>query len=302
MRTMRVFSMTWLLVLALPVAAHAQSTAGTVTTQTGSIVTMDSGALLHARIAALKIQLKNRLPDSGATLLVPGTKLSAWQSDTARYTEKSTDYRATCSEVIRRANRDNIMKLATTCFRGDLLLHSTFLRKQLSYIEAIPLLDDAVRASGVMTIKNLIDAEMTVVSAIDAGLYEQMAGLEDAKQKLRTQYRAPYWLALSNIRADRQLTFIGLMLKKIESIQGDTTNSTLLQKNISDAVSCLAKGSDTLHEVLSSAEADTSQKALLEANKTISDCKISIRSMMRLRNLEQEKNKDNSEPQPDAKN
>lgn len=237
---------------------------------------METGAIIRMQIGELKQLLGRPLPAKRSDLIPTPAKETAWQSDVARYLEKSSEYRANCYEAIRRANRDTIVKQATTCMRGDLLLHISYLRQQQGYISAIPLLQQTVQSGAVLSMKNLIDAEMTIVNAIDANLYTTADILADTKAKLRDQYRLPYWLSLTHIRADRQLTFIGLMLKRLEEIVLENNNTPLMEKTTLQALRCLTTGAEAYQSVVTATDGVLASKTISEAGKSLSTCKNTV--------------------------
>ncbi len=280
---MRIFQWSLLLSLALPIVAHAQSTAtgSTAHSQTGTVIVQNSEAILQLRIDALKVALQDRLHGSGSSFLIPAGKLSEWESDMAHYMEKSASFRASCAENLRRANRDTMVGQATACFRGDLMMYNSFLLKHQSFLSTVPLIDETVRSNAVESISNAVDAVKTIVGAIDAGLYEQMSTLEDAKQKLRSQYLVPYWLAVVKVQADRQLTFIDLMLKYLELLNSNPVHAPLMQKGIMDSVSCLTTATHSLQNVINAVNLDTAVKSLSGANILSLTCKKFIENLVK---------------------
>lgn len=237
---------------------------------------METGALIRVQLQELSALLGRPLPAKRSELIPVLAKESAWQSDVERYSEKSAAYRASCNEAMRRANRDTIVKQSTTCMRGDLLLHISYLRQQQTYLSAIPLLQPSVESGAILALKNLIDAEMTIVNAIDANLYTTTDILAVTKAKLRDQYRLPYWLSQTHIRADRQLTFIGLMLKRLEEIVLENNNTPLIEKTTLNALGCLRTGISAYQSVLATTDTVTAGKSINEAGKGLSTCKNTV--------------------------
>ncbi len=237
---------------------------------------METGAVIRMKIDVLKTLLGRPLPAKRADLLPVPAKETAWQDDVTQYTQKSAAFRAECQEALRRANRDTITKQATACMRGDLLLHLSFLRKQQAYVATLPLLRKDIQSGALISIKNLIDAEMTIVDALDANLYTSAAIMQDTKVKLQTQYRTPYWLATTKIRADRQLTFIGLMLKRIEEIVLENNSTPLIEKTTLQAVTCLTTGTEAYQAVTTATGAAVAANRISEAGKGLSSCKKTV--------------------------
>lgn len=261
----------------------------------------ETGALIESSLTALIAKIGKPLPVSRAAMLLAPAKMTAWASDVLRYNEKSLEYRTTCQESIRRANRDMILKQATTCFRGDLLLHTAYLRKQSTYVAALPFLQDSTRSGALLSIKKLMDAEMTIVNAIDTNLYTSVEILSDTKQKLREQYRLPYWLSLLQIQADRQLTFMSLMLKDVKEIVETGKKTPLLEKSILEALSCLDTSTDAFQGVFTATGSTAAWARLQQAQITLPDCKNAVWTVAHIQSRQGVTTDETTESQTDAK-
>lgn len=261
---------------------------------------MSTGAVLRMQIQSIKDMLGTPLPKSKAEVLLLDAKMAGWQSDVQRYNEKSTDYRKTCFDAVRRANRDTIVNQATTCMRGDLLLHISFLRKQQAYVASLPLITAATRSGALLSVNNLISAEMTIVDAIDAHLYTSIAILNDTKAKLRDHYRLPYWLSLTAIRAERQLTFLGLMLKRIEEIVAENNNTPLIEKTTLQALRCMKETVGAYQLVTTATGSSAASKSFSEATKLLGPCKDAIWNVGHLKNRQQSASTGSTVLQTDA--
>lgn len=266
------------------------------------MVLTDTGSVIYEKIRILNNMLQRPLASKRAELLPVPAKETAWQEDATQYRKKSAAFRAECQEAIRRANRDTMTKRANACMRGDLLLHLSFLRKQQAYITALPFIAKEIQSDAVLSIKNLIDAEMAIVNAIDANLYTSTGIIEATKAKLQTQYRAPYWLAMTKIRADRQLTFLGLMLKRIDEIVRENNNAPLLEKAILQAVTCLTTGVEAYQSAVTSTGAVIASNRISEAGKGLPTCKKTVWTVGHLKRLQPETSTESGALQTGAQN
>jgi hypothetical protein len=167
------------------------------------------------------------------------------------------------------------------CYRSDLLLESNILRKQMIYVNAIPLLDPVTKASATGSIALLTDAQMTIVDAIDTGLFTSASGLEEAKRNLRANYREPYWLGMLRLEADYELTWILFMVKNIEErvTEGDLEGprASLIEK----ATLCLESGALQLAQARASTSRQAASLLLGTARETLLDCRALLKNIAR---------------------
>lgn len=291
------------LLLGFSSPAFAENTSsGATLTQSGSTtVVVETGALIRMQIDALKKQIGRPLPTDQSMVFLLDSKQQNWEDEIGQFKQKIGSYRATCRANIRKANRDSIVSQSSACLRGDLMLHIAFLRKQEAYITSLPSLTTEVRLSAALAITHLIDAEMTIVDALDAKLFQTVDDLMNTKDKLLTQYRDPYWLALSRIRADRQLTIIGLMLKRINGSLTEGTSTPLIEKGTLAALSCLTTAATAYQSVLAETDGVNAEKTLSTMNKALPACKDAIWSVGRLKNRQLEQSIENEELQSEAK-
>jgi hypothetical protein len=267
----------------------------------GSGTVLSTGALLQEKIQMLKQLLGAPLPDSRASIVLSDAKESGWASDVDHYSQKSAEYRTACHNTIRAANRDTIVKQASTCLRGDLQLHSSFLRKQSQHVLDLPQLNASTRSGAILAINNLISAEMTISDAIDAGVYTSVENLDDAKAKLRDQYRSPYWLSLIKIQANTKLTYIGLMLKRLSDILSENNSTPLIEKSTLQALSCLTSSVTAYQGIRSSSGAVIAENSLSDANKALPSCKDAVWTVAHLKSRQEQTSTGSSVLQTDAK-
>ncbi len=266
-------------------------------TGSGTVAVVDSGAIIQEHISVLAGLLGSPLPSDGAQVFLSANKQKSWEEELGRYKQKIASFRATCRATIRKANRDSLMSQSSACFRGDLLLQVSFLRKQQIYISSLPGISEQTLSGATFAINNLVDAEMTIVDAIDAKLFQTMDDLTNTKQKLLTQYRAPYWLALSKIRANQQLTIISLMLKRTIDMVTDGMDTPLLQKSTLEALSCLTDATERYQSILHMSGSQNAEEIIAEANKALPACRDSVWYLARLKNRQETPSTENAPQQ-----
>lgn len=256
-------------------SAYAQTASGSTT---GSGSTASGSVRTSAEIIAdIRALAPGRNPQKLKDVMVPELKLKAWEGESAAARERLWEHRAECREAIRRANRDQLMDRVRTCYRSDLLQDINILRKQSQYLGAIPLLNPTHRTAASGAILSLTDAQMTIVNAIDTGLFEQPEGMEEAKRNLRSTYREPYWLAMTHVRADRELTWIIFMLKDIEGRLGNSPRTDAIGMLLTDSLSCLENAAGTLEKASREVDRSVATAALIEGRNQLQACRKTLK-------------------------
>lgn len=284
-----------LLTLCTAQAAFAQSAGTGSTTGSGSDVV--DGPTVHDTIANIRALAPERNPQKLKDVAVPDAKQKAWDNESAQALERLWTHRSDCREAIRRANRDQLMQRLLPCYRSDLLQDINILRKQAQYISAVPITDETLRVSALDAITALTDAQMTIVNAIDTGLFEQAESVEEAKKNLRVKYREPVWTSLVRLKADRELTWVIYMAKNIEMRMSTEGRTDAIRVLLSDAAICLENAGKTLHD----ASLQTDRKISIEMLKTGRDqaqgCRKTLKKAAQKEALADAEKAENSEPQ-----
>lgn len=125
---------------------------------------------------------------------------AAWNTEVARYVERSTELRARCHEELRKANRDTIATKAAQCVRSDLLLEATHRRKQRERFEALKGVPEDVIGGATTGIDAWLDAAASVIDGIDTGVFGTVDSLKVAKRNLNATYRVPMLDAFKRVR------------------------------------------------------------------------------------------------------
>lgn len=225
-------------------------------------------------------------PASLTDLTIPAAAQKAWDNEATNTRSRQMQHRRDCRQAIRASNRDTIVRTSAQCFRGDVLLDVNLLRKQLQYIGAIPQLAADTKNTTSGAILELIDAEMAIVDAIDAGVFQTVEAMENAKQNLRTAYRAPVWLALTHLRADQELTWVVFMVKKLEDLLG--TWPTLEENpHMRETAICLEETAKLLQATITNTDQLGAAESLQQAWQKASMCREGLRTIIREKRQEE---------------
>lgn len=224
MIAMRILSMTWLFVLALPLAAHAQETGTGATTGSGAMMVPTSEILQNILNIA-----PTRVARTAKQLLVSEKIQTAWVKESTLTRTRMNDQRTECNDLVRRSNRDQRMGKILQCQRAMLMLESGLLRNQTQYLNAIPLVDAKLKATATGAIARLENAMMAIVDGIDTGLFTSEGQLISARDNLRTVYREPVWKAMIPLHADRELTNL-LYISKLIKERADVDSSSPIRE------------------------------------------------------------------------
>lgn len=277
---MHLLPMIWLLVLALPISAHAQTSGTGATTESGTVMETTTSEIL---LDILNIA-PTRVAKTAKQLVVPEKQQAAWEKESASIRQRMTDQRIECRDVIRRANRDQRMGKILQCQRAMLLLDANLLRNQSAYIGIIPFIDTKLKATATGAIANLESAEMAIVDGIDTGLFEQEEQLIAARNNLRVTYREPVWLGLLRVRIDRELTNL-LYIAKLLKERTDVDTSAPVR----EVALCLEGAAEGLQTAKSTPERQTAGQKLLAAREQDASCRGLLRALGKT-DRQQEKN------------
>lgn len=252
--------------------AYAQSTGSGTTT--GSGMTIDEMVQMLAEKAAA-------LPDDIAALSVSAQKRTAWATESARLRDRLAQHRRDCREAIRKANRDTLMKTALQCYRSDVLQDINWLREQGQYLAATPFANPEILTSISDAIAALIDAERTIVDGIDANVFGSVESLEQAKRNLRANYREPYWLALTRLHAERSLTYLYFIAKKLQIITSEQELSGASNALRDQTIRCLNEAHAPLLLTIAEIDRKTASASLKIAQETLDGCIGKFRAFVR---------------------
>lgn len=271
---MRTLFLSALLFASLPAASAQDTSSGSTTTGSGVVVVERT---MEDIIASIRAAAPGRTPKRLKDVMVPEAKQLAWDTSLNTARARLADHRRECRASIRSANRDQLMVRASQCMRGDLLQDVNMQRDYLQYVSNIPLLNPVLKASLSGSIIRLTDAEMTIVNAIDTGLFEQISSLETAKKNLRLTYREPVWLGTIQVRADHELTWAIFMAKRIEErltgLEPGTARALQLRQaaeELESGVLLLQQSIGAGDKVSAAQHLEQARLALIEARKNLS--------------------------------
>jgi hypothetical protein len=221
------------------------------------------------------------LPDDSATLSVSTQKRTAWTTESVRLRDRLAQHRRDCREAIRRANRDTLISTTLQCYRSDLLQDINWLREHEQYVAATPFANPDLLASVSAAIASLTDAQSTIVDGIDANVFGTIESLEQAKGNLRTNYREPYWFALMKWNADRELTYLYFIAKKLYDLSAKQALSGVSTSLRDQTIRCLDAAHGPLLNSIEATDHLTASASLKTAQETIDGCIGKYRAFVR---------------------
>lgn len=246
-----------LALLLAPLPAAAQ--------QTGSGAQAGSGLTVQERLDGL-LQRMNAV--SGAVVTVPALATQDRNDD-----ERREGILADCARTLREAGRDERFGVLLRCTRS--LLASDALRLQaLERWQAADSGEAAKRATG--TTAALLRAVQTIVSAIDAGVYDREELLLDAKHRLFRQYQLPALHTELLLRADRHRRWLLRIARHLQVLTAHSTADRLRVQRESDAALACIEAAEPL---LASSRTST-QETLPEAAQALSVYERSLASCL----------------------
>ncbi len=260
--------LTSLLVLAFPLVTHAQEATGTGSS-TGSGTHVETAAEIFADILGEASELA---VDSADQIQVPQITQLSWEKDSKMLRQRMANQRTECRDAVRRANRDQRLTKILQCQRALLLLETNLLRKEQIYLTS-PRLTTATVNEISTTTSDLVSAMMTIVDGIDAGLFTTEEQYMTARTNLRETYRAPYWLAKSRVRVDRELTYVYFIVKKLSS-RNDTSSPALTV-----IATCLEEAADLFMMAKMASASGERESHMLAGRSRTATCQEQIRNL-----------------------
>ena len=196
---------------------------------------------------------------------------------------KLTSHLDRCHTEIRSSNRDTLLPVTQQCIKGQLIIERDALKRDRAILEQLPGLTEPVRTTILQKSDALVAALQTVIDGVDARVFSTMAQLKDVRANLLTQYRQPYWLAMTQARADEALTWVASLLIALrdlptEGLSPDTTAKT------AEAMVCLEGAEAALTPVLTAESSEEAHAALAAGISAARSCNALILEAQALQN------------------
>jgi len=238
--------------------AQAASSASSVTSGSG---TVDIWTVRAERSASFGTQWE-------PFALVHKSWLTKWQ----KAHEKLLSHTDTCHLNVRSANRDTLLPVTLQCYRGQLNLERDALTNEREVISLWPGIPTESKTAMLQSIDALLSATQPVIDAIDAKVFTTLDAFQDVRTNLRTQYRAPYWLASAHFRADAALTWLDHLLISLRTLTQEGTLETKTQEKVLSALNCYAAAEQLLVTAGKAETPDASRKNFSEAGTLLAPC------------------------------
>ncbi len=226
--------------LMIPLTVSAQESSTGALTGTGTVVGTPEQRLEREQWE----KREARIEGFRGEVLRTRTALRSFLTQESLHTKKRSTHRRECAVALRQANRDQKFPSQKRCYRGELSLDIERLRRLKQKLPQLPGVTKVTLENAISVLDSLLDAEATIVHAIDVGVYEEEGHLLEAKENLTKKYREPLWNALARVRNDQMLAWIAQLLHWIRGIEDE--EPPVLQE-ITKARLCL-EGEETAME------------------------------------------------------
>jgi len=201
---------------------------------------------------------------------------------------KLTDHLDRCHTQIRASNRDTLLPVTQQCLKGQLIIERDALKRDRAILEKMPGLTEPVRTALLQKIDALTDAIQTIIDGVDAHVFTTMTQLKDVRANLLTQYRQPYWLAMTQARADEAMTWIAHLLTSLKDLTDNASLVPAATENITQAMTCLENAESLLFPALSSASPDDARAILASGITAVRPCNALILEAQEAQSIVQE--------------
>jgi len=168
---------------------------------------------------------------------------------------KLADHLDRCRFDVRHANRDTLLPVTLKCYRGQLSLELESLKRSgtAPFAHSQVLRDELQKRTA-----DLQGAIQTTMDGIDAKVFTTIAALKDVRRNLLTQYRQPFWFALSRARAGEALAGTAKIQMVLRVASEDAALPATAAEKIADALMCEQRAESFF---LSSSEAVTIEES-----------------------------------------
>jgi len=250
-------------------AAPAAFAEGT-TAETGTGAALDPWTMREERARTFDVQ---------KTELSTAVREAAWIKWQKSRT-KLTDHLDRCHFDVRHANRDTLLPVTMQCYKGQLVIELESLKRSGTG----PLThSDALKAELAMKTTDLTGAIQTIMDGIDAKVFPTLATLKDVRKNLLTQYRQPYWLALTHARADEAFTGVAKILVSLRTASEDATFAAAVKEKTEEAMVCYLKAESFLAASTEATTIEASRASFEQARTTLATCSIILEEARTLR-------------------
>lgn len=229
------WSAAMLLSLAVP-PVHAQE-------MQGEPQAVMSGSTLETTLEALHtwaLQARDGDGEHLPTLKDQG-KEAAIHDERAKLATRMAEYRRDCRADLRKANRDSKLSTMLRCFRGTLALQLTTLQRWERFAVELPGIPPSFASQEQAAVHAWIEAIGTVMSAVDADVYQAEQGLLDVRARLVERYALPAEYARLRSRRALDAGWLLSTLDVLATLRSPQVSSTLdVEKAAQESAECLA--------------------------------------------------------------
>ncbi len=216
-----------LMALITVLSAH---TASAQDTGTGAVTQGSSSSSMQEDLA--KAWRAKRIDGFATALKKFKTKDTQFQEQVASYRKSRITRRAECRADLRKVNKQAKLATLLRCYKGDMTAERELLQKYIAFLQEVPGLTSATRVMSVDRTETLLDSVETVIDGIDSGVYETEADVQETKKNLLQKYRTKAWSSWTTARADKELTWVALMITDIDELAKASTSNTFTEARL----------------------------------------------------------------------
>jgi hypothetical protein len=242
-----------------------------------------SGTMLETKLDLLEERMGPRLVIPAQQLVTQSKVLQANRMRQEHDRERRAAAMEECRSQLRKANRDGKFPVMLRCIRAILLQDVTAQRRRETDLAERTDVSVIARESAVVTARALTDALVTVVNAIDTGVYNGQEDLEEMKARLFAAYRLPDLTTDVLLRIDRHRQWTMLLIARMRLLAGEESpRSVEIRGSVDQAATCLWTALDALDAASSAEDTVLAAKDVQVYEQSLTGCLHPLRAAARI--------------------
>ena len=276
-----------LAIIATLLASPASAASGDALTDSGAMLQAEtisfSGMMLETKLDLLEERMGPRLVIPAQQLVTQSKVLQANRMRQEHDRERRASAMEECRSQLRKANRDGKFPVMLRCIRAFLLQDVTAQRRRETDIAERTDVSAVARESALATARALTDALVTVVNAIDTGVYNGQEDLEEMKARLFAAYRLPDLQSDVRLRIDRHRQWLTLVIARMRLLATEESpRSEEVRLLVDQTAICLWTALDAVDGASSTEDVVLAAKDVQVYERSLASCLPSLRAAARI--------------------
>jgi len=209
---------------------------------------------------------------------------ASWLGKWEKASAKQSALFSRCALDVRSANRDTLLPVTLQCYKGQLLIEQESLKREREVVTLWPGLSDATKTGHLQKIDALLGAITPVIDGIDAKVFTTIVAFKDVRANLLIQYRQPYWLSASHLRAQAVHTWLAHLLILIQPLSIDATLTPAALQKLQEALTCYESAESSLEAAEAAADIAAAHQAFSLAVTKLVSCPALLEAAADLQN------------------